>query len=111
MTNAVSRVVVAVVLLPVVLGAVYLGHWWLFALIALAAAVSLHEYWLMARALAPLRLAGYISGVLAPPAARSCCFFVSAGVLLFLLGFDLSGLDWMLGGLMSVFALGFLFKA
>jgi phosphatidate cytidylyltransferase len=93
MSSFASRILVAVCLLPVVLGAVYLGHWWLFALIALAAAISLHEYWLMARSLAPLALAGYIAGALA---------FVGAQV---------SGLDWMLGGLMAVFPLAFLLKA
>ncbi len=46
--------------LPVVLGAVYLGGWWLFALVAFGAAVALHEFWLLARPLAPLSLAGYI---------------------------------------------------
>ena len=45
-------------LLPVVLGVVYLGGWWLFALAAVAAAVALHEYWLLARPLAPLAPAG-----------------------------------------------------
>src|SRR4051812_5418302 len=93
MSSFTSRILVALCLLPVVLGAVYLGHWWLFALIALASAISLHEYWLMARSLAPLALGGYIAGGLA------------------LVGAELSGLDWMLGGLMSVFALGFLLKA
>lgn len=93
MSSFASRILVAVILLPVVLGAVYLGSWWLFALIALAAAIALHEYWLMARSLAPLALAGYIAGGLA------------------LVGAEVSGLDWMIGGLMSVFALAFLLKA
>ena len=51
----VSRVVVALALVPVVLGAVYLGGWWLFALVAFAAAVALHEFWLLARPLARSR--------------------------------------------------------
>ena len=50
----------AVALLPVVLGAVYLGGWWLFALVAVAAQLALHEFWLMARPLAPLAPAGYV---------------------------------------------------
>lgn len=93
MSNAVSRVVVALVLLPIVLGAVYLGHWWLFALIAIAALVSLHEYWLMARALSPLAPAGYVGAALA------------------LVGAEQSGIGWMIGGALVTFALAFLLKA
>lgn len=93
MSNAVSRVVVALALLPVVLGAVYLGGWWLFALIAFGAAVALHEFWLLARPLAPLALAGYIGAALA------------------LVGAELSGLDWMIGGVLSTFVLAFVLKA
>jgi phosphatidate cytidylyltransferase len=92
MSSFTSRIVVAVILLPVVLGAVYLGGWWLFALVAIAAAISLHEYWLMARSLAPLAPAGYIAGACA------------------LVGAQISGLDWMLGGIMATFALAFLLK-
>ena len=88
-----SRIVVAVCLLPVVLGAVYLGGWWLFALVALAALIALHEYWLMARALAPLALAGYI------------------GAGLGLVGAQLSGIGWMVGGLLATLPLAFLLKA
>jgi CDP-diglyceride synthetase len=46
-----SRVLVAVVGLPVVLALVYVGGWWLFALAAVAAVLALHEYSLMARSL------------------------------------------------------------
>ena len=93
MSNWLSRIVVAVVLLPIVLGAAYLGHWWLFALIAVAALICLHEYWLMARALAPLAPAGYIGAALA------------------LVGAERSGVGWMLGGALVTFALAFLLKA
>jgi phosphatidate cytidylyltransferase len=84
--------VVAAVLLPIVLGAVYLGGWWLFAVIAVAVAASLHEYWLMARALAPLALAGYIGAALA------------------LVGAELSGVTWMLGGALTTIVLAFVLK-
>ncbi|HEY6961600.1 MAG TPA: phosphatidate cytidylyltransferase [Gaiellaceae bacterium] len=93
MANWLSRIVVAIVLLPIVLGAVYLGHWWLFALVAIAAAASLHEYWLLSRALAPLSPAGYV------------------GVALALTGAELSGIGWMLGGALTTIALAFLLKA
>ena len=36
MSNWLSRIVVAAILLPIVLGAVYLGGWYLFALVAVA---------------------------------------------------------------------------
>jgi glycosyltransferase A (GT-A) superfamily protein (DUF2064 family) len=41
-SSLVSRLLVAAAALPVVLGVVYLGGWWIFALLVLAAAVSLH---------------------------------------------------------------------
>jgi phosphatidate cytidylyltransferase len=93
MANWLNRIVVALALMPVVLGAVYLGGWWLFALVAVAAAFSLHEYWLMARTLAPLAPAGYIGAALA------------------LLGAQLSGVTWLVGGVLTTFALAFLLKA
>jgi phosphatidate cytidylyltransferase len=93
MNNVVSRIVVAVCLLPVVLGAVYLGSWWLFALVALAVGIALHEYWLMARSLAPLAPAGYVGAALA------------------LVGAEIGGVGWMLGGALVAFALAFVLKA
>lgn len=93
MSNWLSRIVVAAVLLPIVLGAAYLGGWYLFALVALACLISLHEYWLMARGLAPLAPAGYIGAVLA------------------LIGAELSGVGWMVGGALTSFVLAFLLKA
>ena len=65
MSNAVSRLVVAAAAIPIVLGLVYLGGWWLFALVAVAAGSRLHEFWLLARPLSPLSPAGYLGGVLA----------------------------------------------
>ena len=35
MSNWLNRILVALCLLPIVLGAAYLGHWWLFALAAI----------------------------------------------------------------------------
>ncbi len=92
MSNAVSRLVVAGVLIPLVLGAVRLGGWWLFALVALAAAISLHEFWLLARPLRPLSPAGYVGGILA------------------LVGAELGGPGWMLGGVLTTFVLAFFLK-
>jgi phosphatidate cytidylyltransferase len=72
---------------------VYLGSWWLFAVLGLAAGIALHEYWLMARSLAPLALAGYIGAALA------------------LVGAQVSGVEWMLGGAMTTLLLAFVLKA
>jgi phosphatidate cytidylyltransferase len=85
--------VITVVLVPLVLGAVWLGHWWMFTLVAVAAALALHEYWLMARPLSPLAPAGHIGAALA------------------LVGAELSGVSWMLAGVLSTFVLAFVLKA
>ncbi len=92
MSPFLSRILVAAIGLPVVLGLVYVGGWWMFALVAVAAVVSLHEYWLLARPLRPLAPAGYVGGVLA------------------LVGAEVGGIPWMVGGLMTALALAFFLK-
>ena len=92
MSNIASRLVIALVGIPVVLGAVYLGGWWLFALIAIAAVLGLHEFWLLTKPLAPLAPAGYIGGILA------------------LVGAETGGVLWMVGGVMVALALAFVLK-
>jgi phosphatidate cytidylyltransferase len=87
-----SRVLVVVVGLPAVLGLVWLGGWWLWALAAVVGLVALHEFYVMARPLRPLVLAGY------------------AGLVLTLLGEQLGGTIWMLGGFLTTLALAFLLK-
>jgi phosphatidate cytidylyltransferase len=86
-----SRILVAAVLLPLVIGVVYLGGWWLFVLGLLAGLVALHELYRMARELGPLVLAGYLGFVLA------------------LLGVELGGIPWMLGGIAATLPLLFVF--
>jgi phosphatidate cytidylyltransferase len=87
-----SRILVAAVGLPVVLGLVWLGGWWLWVLAAAAGLVALHEFYVMARPLRPLVLAGY------------------AGLVLILLGAQLGGPIWMLGGFLTTIAFAFLLK-
>ena len=65
MTSFLSRVLVVAIGAPVVLGAIYLGGWWLFALVVLGTLVGLHEFYAMARPLRPLVLAGYGGGIAA----------------------------------------------
>jgi phosphatidate cytidylyltransferase len=93
MSSLASRIVVALIGLPVALGAVYVGGWWLFALITLVALVALHEYWLLARSLQPLAPAGYIGAVLA------------------LVGAEVSGVGWLVGGLILTLVPAFFLKA
>ena len=86
----VSRVLVALVGVPVVLLIVWAGGWWLFALAGVAAVLALHEYALMIRTLRPVILAAY------------------TGALLSLLGAQLGGLDWTAAGFLSTMVLAFL---
>jgi phosphatidate cytidylyltransferase len=85
----VSRILVAAVLLPLVIGVVYLGGWWLFGLAIVGGLLALHELYGMARELRPLVLGGYL------------------GLVATLLGLQLGGIDWMLGGLLATFVLAF----
>jgi phosphatidate cytidylyltransferase len=87
-----SRILVAAVGLPAVLGLVWLGGWWLWVLAAAAGLIALHEFYGIARPLRPLVLAGY------------------AGLVLLLLGVQLGGPIWMVGGFLTTIALAFLFK-
>jgi phosphatidate cytidylyltransferase len=90
MNQFVSRLLVTVVGMPVVLWLVGLGGWWLFGLALFATLVALHEFYAMARGLRPLVLAGY------------------AGALAILLGAQLGGIEWMLGGFVLTLLLAFL---
>ena len=63
MTNAISRLVVAAIGAPVVLGLVWLGGWWIVALAAVAGVLAIHEFWLLVKPLRPLSLAVRAAGV------------------------------------------------
>jgi phosphatidate cytidylyltransferase len=89
MTPFLSRIAVTIVGLPVVLGAVWLGGWWLVALLSVAALVALHEYYSMVRPLRPLVLAGY------------------AGAVLALVGAQRGGVEWMLAGFLATLLFAF----
>jgi phosphatidate cytidylyltransferase len=91
LSSFVSRLLVVAVGAPIVLGALWFGGWWLFALVALGSLVALHEFYAMARPLRPLVLAGY------------------AGAIGALVGAKLGGIEWMLGGFLSTLVLAFLF--
>ena len=92
MSPFVSRIMVAAVGLPLALGVVWLGGWWLCLLAIAAGLIALHELYVMARPLRPLALAGY------------------AGLALTLLGVQLGGPVWMIGGFLTTVAFAFLLK-
>jgi len=85
-----SRIVVALVLLPAVLGIVWLGGWWLFAVALIGGLTALHELYAMGRGLRPIVLGGYI------------------GLVLTLLGVQLGDVTWMLGGMFATVVVAFI---
>ena len=87
-----SRVVVVIVGLPLVLGLVWVGGWWLFVLAAVIGLLALHEYYAMTRPLRPIVIAGYL------------------GLILTLVAAQAGGFAWIPGGLAATFALAFLLK-
>jgi hypothetical protein len=93
MTPFLSRVAVVAAGLPIVLGSAYLGGWFLLALTAVAGLIALHEFYRLARALRPLVLAGY------------------GGAVAGLLGAQVDGAAWMVGGYLLTFVLAFVFAA
>jgi phosphatidate cytidylyltransferase len=84
-----SRLLVAAILLPAVIGLVYLGGWWLFGLGLAGGLVALHELYVMARDLRPLVLAGYV------------------GFALMLLGLELGGFEWTVAGALGTLVVAF----
>lgn len=93
MSNFASRILVAIAGLPLVLGFLWLGGWWLFGLVAVAAFVGVHEFVIAARQLRPLAPAVYF------------------GVILALLGAESGRIEWLLGGFAATFVLAFLLNA
>jgi phosphatidate cytidylyltransferase len=89
MSGFASRVAVAIVGLPAVLGLVWAGGWWLFFLLVVAGAIAVHEFVTMARPLRPLTPAVYV------------------GTFLALLGAERGGVVWMLAGFLSCFVVAF----
>lgn len=89
MTNLASRLTVGAIGLPLVLGLVWLGGWWLYALVLVAALVAVHEFVTVARPLRPLAPAAYL------------------GIVLGLTAAETDGVVWMLGGLLATFVFAF----
>jgi phosphatidate cytidylyltransferase len=89
MSNLISRVLVGVIGLPLVLGLVWLGGWWLTVLVLVASLVAVHEFVTVARPLRPLAPALYL------------------GVALALVLAETSGIVWMLGGMLATYVFAF----
>src|SRR4029077_8576597 len=89
MNNFAPLLLGAAVGLPLVLGMLWLGGWWLFTLLAVAAWIGVHEFVTTARPLRPLAPAVY------------------AGVLLSLFGARMGGIAWLLGGFLATFVFAF----
>jgi phosphatidate cytidylyltransferase len=92
MPSLLSRLVVGAIGLPLVLGMVWLGGWWLFALAAVVGLAALHEYYAMTRPLRPIVIAGHL------------------GLILTLLAAQAGGFAWIAGGLATTLALAFVLK-
>jgi phosphatidate cytidylyltransferase len=115
----VSRIAVAAVLLPLILGIVWLGGWWLFGLALAGGLLALHELYAISRGLRPIVLAGYaglvltllgaqlgdptwvLAGILATLPAALLVFFVSSARQSAVAGFAMTllGVGWVGGGL------------
>jgi phosphatidate cytidylyltransferase len=93
LSSFVSRILIAAAGLPLVLGFVWVGGWWLFTLVAIAGVIAVHEFVTMARPLRPLAPAAYV------------------GVVLALVGAEKGGAVWMLAGFLSSFAVAFALNA
>jgi len=78
-----SRILVALIGLPLVLGVVWLGGWWLCIAAALVGLLALHEYYGMTRPLRPIVIAGYL------------------GLLLTVIAAQAGGAAWVIGALFA----------
>ena len=88
----VSRVLVALPLLALVLGAIYVGSWFLFGVALAAALVALHEYAGLIRPLRPLVLGAYL------------------GAAAMLIGAHLGDIEWMLAGFLLAVLITFVLQ-
>ena len=92
MSSFVSRLLVTIVGLPIVLGLVYLGGWWFFALAAFGSVVALHEVFQLTKRFHPVALAGFVAALLA------------------LWGAEVGGPQWLVGGFVAVVPLAFVIR-
>lgn len=89
MSQLASRVLVSALLLPLVLVILWVGGWLLFAALAVAGVLALHELYTITRGQRPLVLAGFV------------------GLALTLLGVQLGGVAWVAAGALATIAVSF----
>jgi phosphatidate cytidylyltransferase len=89
LTSLLSRILVGAALLPIALGALWLGGWWLFLLVGVGGMLAMHELTTLGRGARPFVLAGY------------------AGLVLTLLGAQLGGVTWLAAGWLATVVLSF----
>jgi phosphatidate cytidylyltransferase len=87
-----SRIAVGAIGLPVVLGLVWEGGWWLLVLALVVGVIALHEFYALVRPLRPVVIAGYV------------------GLGLTLLGASQGGLQWMAAGFLATLPVAFVLK-
>jgi phosphatidate cytidylyltransferase len=92
LSNLASRVLVVAIGLPLVLGVVWLGGWWLCVLALAVGLLALHEFYAMTRSLRPIVIAGYLGLVLTLVAAQE------------------GGAVWVVGSVFATVGLAFLLK-
>lgn len=63
MGNLASRILVAAILLPLALGVLWLGGWYLVGFGVVVAVLALHELWTMSRDHRPIVITGYVGAV------------------------------------------------
>jgi phosphatidate cytidylyltransferase len=91
-SSLLNRVAVSIVALPLVLGLVYLGGWWLLGLALAIALLAVHEYAELVRPLRPLVLAAYL------------------GTAAMVIGASVGGQRWLLSGFLATVLLSFVLQ-
>lgn len=89
MSSLLSRLLVGAALLPLVLGFLWLGGWWLALLLLVAGLLALHELYTITRGHRPLVLAGFL------------------GLAATVVGVQLGGASWLAGGLVATVVVAF----
>jgi phosphatidate cytidylyltransferase len=98
-----SRLLVAVIGLPIGLAAIILGGYFLFALAIVLTVLGLHEYYTLLRPYRPNLLVGYLSGL----CVIVCSFFLGAqGILIGLMALVVLTFFWSLVGKLGAHFVG-----
>ncbi len=100
MSNTLTRVLVAIIAIPVILFLVHQGGWWFTAFVEFLAVFALKEYYDMSRAkgFQPQAMAGLVAGAIFPVLLHSAIRSGNAGITaLAVLAFFMALVLWVLG--------------